>query len=234
MNPLTYEDIIIKLLIATLFSAVIGYERERNKANAGLKTHMIVGVGATIIALIQQKIEVETFIMAQNYPELLGTFRVDPSRLIAQVVSGIGFLGAGTIIVTKRNVTGLTTAASIWATASIGLAVGMDYLDVAIAGFVIIFLILSVIKKIQKFHYHETVLIQYLQGPETLEKIFEVFKTLNLEAKQTKHELKPFANERIYSSTFEISAAKTFEFADLVSNLAKLETVVSVQSTNLE
>lgn len=234
MNALTIQDIIIKLLIATLFSAIIGYERERNKANAGLKTHMIVGVGATIIALIQQKIEVETFMLAQNFPDLLGTFRVDPSRLIAQVVSGIGFLGAGTIIVTKRNVTGLTTAASIWATASLGLAVGMDYLDVAIAGFAVIFMILFVIKKIQRYHYHETIIIQYFGGGETLESIKSIFESLGLVSKQIKHELKPFANERIYASTFEINASKTFEFGDLVSELAKMETIVSVQSTNLE
>lgn len=234
MDALTLEDIIIKLLISTVFSAIIGYERERNKANAGLKTHMIVAVGATLIALIQQKIEVETFQLATNYPDLLGTFRVDPSRLIAQVVSGIGFLGAGTIIVTKRNVTGLTTAASIWATAALGIAVGMDYIDVAVAGFVIIFMILFVIKKIQRYHYHETVIIQYFDGSESLETIKAILEGLGLEFKQIKHVLKPFANERIYESTFEIRASKLFEFGDLVSELAKMETIVSVQSTNLE
>lgn len=234
MNALSLQDIITKLLIATFFSAMIGYERERNRANAGLKTHMIVGVGATIVALIQQEIEIETFQLALSYPDLLGTFRVDPSRLIAQVVSGIGFLGAGTIIVTKRNVTGLTTAASIWATASLGLAVGMNYLDLAVSGFVVILLILWVIKKIQRFHYHENVLIQYIGGPESLEKIQGVFKALNVEAKQTKHELKPLANERIYASTFEISGNREFQFSDLVAELAKLETIISVQTSNLE
>lgn len=234
MDALTLEDIIIKLLISTVFSTIIGYERERNKANAGLKTHMIVAVGATLIALIQQKIEVETFQLATNYPDLLGTFRVDPSRLIAQVVSGIGFLGAGTIIVTKRNVTGLTTAASIWATAALGIAVGMDYIDVAVAGFVIIFMILFVIKKIQRYHYHETVVIQYFGGSESLETIKAILAGLGLEFKQIKHVLKPFVNERIYESTFEIRASKLFEFGDLVSELAKMETIVSVQSTNLE
>ncbi|QIK58000.1 hypothetical protein G7059_09155 [Erysipelothrix sp. HDW6A] len=74
-------------------SAVIGFEREVNNANAGLKTHMIVGVGATIVALISEQIEFETIERVISMQEISSAFRVDPSRLIAQVVSGIGFLG---------------------------------------------------------------------------------------------------------------------------------------------
>lgn len=234
MEPMTYQTIMFRLLLSLAFAAFIGYEREKNRANAGLKTHMIVGVGATIIALIQQQIEYETFEMALHYPALLGTFRVDPSRLIAQVVSGIGFLGAGTIIVTKRNVSGLTTAASIWSVAAIGLAVGMGYTQVALSGFVVVFLILLIIKQLQKAHYNEMLVIQYVGGRDTLEEMNEVFKALSLEAKQTKHELNLFGNERIYSCTFEIHGDRNFEFSNIVSELAKLEKIVSIQSTNLE
>lgn len=234
MEKLTIDILFIRLSLTVVFSALIGFERERNRANAGLKTHMIVGVAATIIALIQQQIEAETFELALMYPDLLGTFRVDPSRLIAQVVSGIGFLGAGTIIVTKRNVSGLTTAASIWAVAAIGLAVGMGYSEVAVMGFLFVAIILYIIRKLQHFTFHEMVIIQFIGGTETMENIHSVFDSLDLVAKQSKHELKLFGNERIYSSTFEIHGKRDFEFDDLVSALAKLDTVVSVQSTNLE
>ncbi|NMB18274.1 MAG: MgtC/SapB family protein, partial [Erysipelothrix sp.] len=110
---MTIQDITLRLVIITLISGIIGYEREKQNANAGLRTHLLVGITATILALIQQAIvnDVLTLYTSTNIEPVI---RADPSRLIAQVISGIGFLGAGTIIVTKRNVSGLTTAASIW------------------------------------------------------------------------------------------------------------------------
>lgn len=85
-----------------------------------MRTHILVCMGACIIALIQVEIASGALRDALEYPQLAGTIRSDEARLIAQVVSGVGFLGAGTIIVTKQSVTGLTTAASLWAIAGLG------------------------------------------------------------------------------------------------------------------
>ena len=152
---MSIEVVAMRLILVTVLSAVIGFEREVNNANAGLKTHMIVGVGATIVALISEQIEFETIERVISMQEISSAFRVDPSRLIAQVVSGIGFLGAGTIIVTKRHVSGLTTAASIWAVASLGLAVGMGFMNIALPGFGILFLILFITRKFQAHAFAE-------------------------------------------------------------------------------
>lgn len=144
------HEIIIRLLLITIFSGIIGYERERNQSHAGLKTHLIVGLSATIIALMQQSIIQDVIYIGTVMPDVASHVRADPSRLIAQVVSGIGFLGGGTIIVTKRNVSGLTTAASIWSISGLGIALGMGYYEVAILGFIFLFFSLAITKNFNR------------------------------------------------------------------------------------
>ncbi len=112
--------IILRLLMAVIFGGVIGFERGRAGRPAGLRTHILVCLGSTLAIMTNQYV-------FQEYN--IG----DPTRLAAQVISGIGFLGAGTIIVTGRHqVKGLTTAAGLWATACMGLAIGIGFYKAAI------------------------------------------------------------------------------------------------------
>ena len=110
------EELILRLIVATVLGGLVGVERERLERAAGLRTHALVGVGAALFMIVS----------AFGFADILGTPGVglDPSRIAAQVVSGIGFLGAGTIIFQREIVRGLTTAASVWAVAAIGLAAG--------------------------------------------------------------------------------------------------------------
>jgi putative Mg2+ transporter-C (MgtC) family protein len=102
-----------RLALATFLGLLVGLERERREHAAGMRTHAVVSVASALIMLVS----------AYGFPEE-GTYRFDPMRLSAQVVSGIGFLGAGVIIFRRNVVHGLTTAASVWAVAGVGLAVG--------------------------------------------------------------------------------------------------------------
>lgn len=128
-----WTSIVIRLLAATLCGGLLGMERERKKRPAGLRTYILVCMGAALV------------IMTNIYiTDLYGTG--DPTRLAAQVVSGIGFLGAGTIIVTTRNrVRGLTTAAGLWASACMGIAIGAGFYIGACAGCIIVFLVMTVL-----------------------------------------------------------------------------------------
>lgn len=110
------SDVIMRVCIATVLGGIVGIERERSERAAGLRTHAMVGLGAAAFMIIS----------AFGFRDILGTPAVvlDPSRVAAQIVTGIGFLGAGTIIFQREMVRGLTTAASIWAVAAIGAAVG--------------------------------------------------------------------------------------------------------------
>ncbi|MEE9260056.1 MAG: MgtC/SapB family protein, partial [Candidatus Scalindua sediminis] len=116
-----------KLLIATVLGGLIGWERERRGRPAGLRTHLLVCLGVTLIMLVSEHIFVQYQVYKQD-----SILRIDPARIAAQVVTGIGFLGAGTIMTFKASVRGLTTAASLWVVAGIGLAIGSGFIIPAI------------------------------------------------------------------------------------------------------
>jgi len=133
-------ELVGRLAGAALLGSAIGFERERAARAAGLRTHMLVCVGSCLVMIVS----------AYGFSSVLGDHVVlDPSRVAAQVVSGIGFLGAGAIILRKDSVRGLTTAASIWATAGIGLAAGGGLYVAAAASTVIILVILAGLKPIE-------------------------------------------------------------------------------------
>jgi putative Mg2+ transporter-C (MgtC) family protein len=133
-------ELVGRLAGAALLGSAIGFERERAARAAGLRTHMLVCVGSCLVMIVS----------AYGFNTVLNDHVVlDPSRVAAQVVSGIGFLGAGAIILRKDSVRGLTTAASIWATAAIGLASGSGLYVEAAASTVIILVILAGLKPIE-------------------------------------------------------------------------------------
>ena len=126
----------IRLALAMICGGVLGMERGKKNRPAGFRTYMLVCVGATLVMLTNQYI-----------CKMYGTG--DPARLGAQVISGIGFLGAGTIIVTGRNrVKGLTTAAGLWADACVGLAIGIGFYSGAIIGCTMILVVMSVLHRL--------------------------------------------------------------------------------------
>jgi putative Mg2+ transporter-C (MgtC) family protein len=139
---LTPGETILRLSIAAVLGSVIGWERQRKEGAAGLRTHMLVCLGSTLVMLVS----------AFGFEDILGRPAVvlDPSRMAAQVISGIGFLGAGTIMFLRPQVIrGLTTAAGLWTVAAIGLAVGSGLYLAATATTVIVLLILAVIKPLE-------------------------------------------------------------------------------------
>src|SRR3954468_2827119 len=128
-------DASLRLLVAALLSAAVGLNRERFDHPAGLRTHMLVGMGACLFTVMSM----------MAFPG------GDPSRIASQIVVGIGFLGAGSIIQTnRRGIRGITTAAGIWATAAIGMACGTGLYLLATVAALLIWLVLSVVGRLEK------------------------------------------------------------------------------------
>ena len=143
------KDIIIRLVLSVIIGGVVGYDREYKNRPAGFRTHILVCIGSTVAALIE--IQSINLIMKQleMNPELVGILKIDLGRLSAQVISGVGFLGAGTIIRNNGSVKGLTTAASIWAVACVGLAIGMGLYTISILSTFAILIALIFLKAFQ-------------------------------------------------------------------------------------
>lgn len=136
--------VIVRLILASMFGALIGIEREYAHRPAGLRTHLLVCVGSCLVMLTSEYVYSKYHYYSPN---------MDVTRLGAQVISGIGFLGAGTIIRNGNSIKGLTTAASIWAVACVGLATGIGYYAGATIATIIIFLVLAYFKSFMSIAY---------------------------------------------------------------------------------
>lgn len=133
-------EIALRLFVAALLGGVVGLERENKRKTAGLRTHVLVSLGSALVMITSKYI-------FDQYSDIVN---LDPARLGAQVISGIGFLGAGTIIKQGVSVKGLTTAASLWTVACIGLATGSGFYIAAVMAAGIVYLTLVLLRKVEK------------------------------------------------------------------------------------
>ncbi len=152
IRELTLTAVIIRAALAIVLGGVVGMEREMKNRAAGFRTYMLVSLGSAVVMITNQYV--------------YQLFQIgDPVRMGAQVVSGIGFLGAGTIIVTgKKQVKGLTTAAGLWAAACVGLAVGIGFYEIAIVGGICILLVMTLFHSWENFLRRKNkVLLVYIE-----------------------------------------------------------------------
>ena len=147
MGQVTILDIILRLLGAVVVGFAVGAQRAHTSHPAGIRTHILVALGSCVVMIT-------SCIMYTQTIELFGTSPSDPARLGAQVINGIGFLGAGAILREGFTVRGLTTAASVWVVACLGLAVGMGYYVLTALGTVVSFVTLVAFDGIQTAHPH--------------------------------------------------------------------------------
>lgn len=165
----------VKLILAMLCSSIIGIEREAKHRPAGLRTHVIVCIASTLIMAIGIFLKDEYVFAAPN---------MDPVRLAAQIISGIGFLGAGTIIKGRDTVFGLTTAATLWSVACIGITVGAGYYLEAVLATLCILLVLRVINFFEGYYqkkHSKYIVSMYIEGPiENLKKLSTVLNYSNI------------------------------------------------------
>jgi putative Mg2+ transporter-C (MgtC) family protein len=136
-------DITIKLLLAALAGGLVGLEREKHGRPAGLRTNLLVAVGSCVMMIVS-----EAFYIKYGVFDAESTLRLDPSRVAAQIVTGIGFLGAGVILKEGATVRGLTTAASLWAVAGVGMAFGMGFFSLGAIATVLMLISLTFLKKL--------------------------------------------------------------------------------------
>lgn len=165
-------SIITRLTLAIIFGGVIGYERGRKRRPAGLRTHILVCIGSALVMITSQ------------YMMEIRHYSTDPSRLGAQVISGIGFLGAGTILITvKQQVKGLTTAAGLWASACMGLALGIGFYEGAIIASIFIYICNTILHRFDVYTMSRTKLVEvYVQvgNVSTISKVFDTIRGNNM------------------------------------------------------
>ena len=167
-----FWDFALRLFVAGAMGVLIGLEREYRAKEAGYRTHFLVALGSALMMIVSQ----------YGFMEVLKTdlIRLDPSRIAAQVVSGIGFIGAGTIILQKQIVRGLTRAAGIWATSGIGLAVGAGMYAVGISATLLVLLGLETLSYFFKSIGLRNMMIDFsTDDKEAIKRVSKKFNTRN-------------------------------------------------------
>lgn len=143
-------QIIVRLLLAIVIGGAIGYERQYKNRPAGFRTHILVCVGAAVVSMMQLHIVEESLQLVLENPLLASAVKADSGRMPAQVITGIGFLGAGTIMHEKGSIKGLTTAATVWVVGCVGLAIGYGYYGLSVIAGICVFLILVSLKSLEE------------------------------------------------------------------------------------
>jgi len=139
-------DIVVKLLLAALAGGLVGLEREKHGRPAGLRTNLLVAVGSCVMVIISEAY----YIKYAGY-NAESALRIDPARVAAQIVTGIGFLGAGVILKEGATVRGLTTAAGLWAVSGLGMAFGMGFYSLGGIATILVLVSLSLLKRLDPF-----------------------------------------------------------------------------------
>ena len=213
LRELTYMAVGLRILAALIIGGLLGLERGMKNRPAGLRTYMLVCVGACLIMMTNQYIYQST-----------GTG--DPTRMSAQVISGIGFLGAGTIVVTQHNqIKGLTTAAGLWACAAAGLALGIGFYEAAVAGGVSIFVILTLLQRWDdRMHSKGRVFDIYFELSEgyPLGELIRAVRAMELEVFDIRMESDAVLSDGLSAFVATVKAKRRVAHTGILAELKKL------------
>lgn len=218
-QEINFQTAVLRLLISFIAGMLIGIEREAHSQPAGMRTHILISIGSTLAMLLSIYIP-QTFTQFQNG---------DPGRIAAQVVTGIGFLGAGAILRLGVNVKGLTTAASIWSMAMLGLAIGAGLFKISAVAAAIILFSLSVMDVLEKLFFRDKIFkrIEITARKKTVEikEISNILKSLRI--KITAVDVKRNTAETTEKYVFYVYIPVKLDPQSLAENIEKIEGVVA-------
>ncbi len=218
-------EIILRLLLGTLLGGIIGFERQTHGRPAGFRTQLLVCVACVLIMIISEGYYAQTAMNPQYT-------RVDPTRIAAGAMTGVGFLGAGVILKTGLSIQGLTTAACIWIVSAIGLAVGAGQYVAAITGFVITFFSLWLLRifetRMPRLVYKYITLVTDASGEE--EPIRKLFADLGFDVVRTDYDVRVAEKEKTY--VFVVTSRDGTLMKDVISRLTGLGGVRRIEIKN--
>jgi putative Mg2+ transporter-C (MgtC) family protein len=235
-HPLSDLELLLRIVFALVIGGAIGMEREYKNRPAGMRTHLLVCIGAATVALLESLLWVSTTgVHAGSGADLsLG-------RLSAQVISGIGFLGAGTIFMAQKKISGLTTAASLWNSACLGILIGFGYYWIALVLCVLVIFILQVLGRMVKINAVKHVEVMFINRQETLPFINAYFETagilvldvdFHVEApRDSLHILN--LDQNVYTNLYTLHLPSKLSYIDIVTHLSENQSIQTVRTRNV-
>jgi len=205
-------EFVLRLFIAGILGSIIGLDREYRAKEAGYRTHFLVSLGSALLMIVSQ----------HGFGGILDTPNVnlDPSRIASQVVTGIGFIGAGTIILHKQTVRGLTTAAGIWATSAIGLAVGAGMYELGISATILTLIGLEVLGFLFKSVGMKSSVVEFsTTDKETLNRLSKTFHSKEFLIVSYQMNERQTGDTTVYHVTMVIKSKKSNDEGKLLAHL---------------
>ena len=209
-------EYIFRIILSAILGALIGYERQFKHKSAGLRTNILVCIGSCLIMILSNLL----------YEQVEGKTNADPARLAAQVVSGIGFLGAGAIIKEGVNVIGLTTAACIWVVSGVGLAVGAGYYIIAVFASLLVYIILEILSQMDSWLVPTDNIMIKIRMINDSEKIKEVYNALLKLGLKSKNFSVVFVSEDIVELNILMFNPHKLKLAEISTYFTSMEGVI--------
>ena len=231
VNKLTVEVVSLRLLLAVVFGGIVGYTREKDNKPAGFRTHILVCFGAAVISMVQDQLRLNILELASINLKLTGVIKTDLGRLGAQVVSGIGFLGAGSIMKEKgETVGGMTTAAGIWATGCAGLGIGWGFYNLAIPAIVFMLVIIVIFKKFEPKIIKRTKLlkfeVKFLEDKNYAKGLLATYEVFNQKLIKITQIDK---NQAENTAIFTVNMDEKIDISDIIVSLSAIKAVEVVK-----
>lgn len=212
-----FSKIVLRVLLALIIGGITGLEREKSNQFAGFRTHTLVSIGACMVSIMS----------LLTFNEFSSVTNMDPTRLTAQVLSGVGFLGAGAILKTNNGIKGLTTAASVWLTAVIGISIGYGYLHLSLTVWLSLMITLYAFKLFEKAIFKkkkkkiDIIIID--------EKVFtDIFNMIQIDKIKITNMCIESISDEMYKVKLTLKHSKSLLFFNFIEHLNKIDGVVEI------
>ena len=229
---MTWQEVALRLVLAVATGCIIGIEREHKNRPAGMRTHVLVCVGAAMIAIIDCLNMAETLEM--NLLNDDSGIAISVGRMSAQVVSGIGFLGAGTILVSQKKIAGLTTAASLWCTACLGLSAGMGHYILTIAGFLVVIITLTLMQRVVRVNTVKHLEVRFVRRNETIPFINAYVEKMGVNVIDVDFHIESKAKgkneEKVYTNLYVLDMPGKIAYKDIVNDLSEYANIEGIRT----
>ena len=222
-QPLSIVTLLLRIGVAVLIGAIIGIDREIKNRPAGMRTHVLV----CLVAMIECQSIADAVALGN------AAIGVSVGRITTSVVSGIGFLGAGTIFMSDHKISGLTTAASLWCTACIGLAVGFGYIVMALAVGAIVLAILKLMQRVVHVNTLKRLEVQFIHRTQTLAFLNEYFTNLGVTVLNVDFHAESRPEGNLYTNLYTLTMPAKTSYVDVIGTLSEYPNIRTVRTRNL-
>jgi len=222
-----WYTVLLRIALSIAVGLIVGVEREYKNRPAGMRTHVLVCLGACTVSLVE--------CMFTADPHAAGdgtTVTYNFGRLAAQVITGVGFLGAGTIFMTNKKIEGLTTAASLWNVACLGIAVGYGYYFIALVGGALVLGVLMMMQKIVHVNAVKKIEIKFVHRVQTIDFINAYFEERGIKTLDLDFAVEAQEEHNVYTNTYTLHLPPDVNYTDIVNDLSEYVNILGVRTTH--